>query len=232
MRALGATILIAAAAAAAASQATAADLLTKPELRLAPKVEPVSLPSWYVHAGVGGIFLSESAKIKAGGSPLLGANVKIDSQITPVVEVGYFVTPNIAVSLTGGLPPKINIEGKGAIAGLGTLGSAVYGPATLTAHYHFMDLGNIQPYVGAGIAYMKIFSTKDRALANLKADDAFGAVLQAGVDIMVSRNWGAFVDVKKAWLRTDSTGTLGGVPIATKLTLDPLVVHSGVTYRF
>ena len=232
MRALGATLLFTVAVT-AAGQAAAADLAQRPpQLRLAPQVEPVSLPSWFVHAGVGGVFLSESAKMRMGGAPVLGGNVRIDSQVTPVVEVGYFVTPNIAVSLTGGLPPKINIQGKGAIVGLGSLGTAVYGPATLTAHYHFMEFGNIQPYVGAGIAYMKIFGTKDRALNNLKADDTFGLALQAGVDIMVSRNWGAFIDVKKAFLTTNATGELGGAPIKAKLTVDPLVVHSGVTYRF
>ncbi len=158
--------------------------------------------------------------------------MRIDSQITPVVEVGYFFTPNIAVSLTGGVPPKITIRGAGAINGLGTLATAVYGPSTLTAHYHFTDFGAVQPYVGAGVAFMKIFSGKDRVLQNVKADDAFGIALQAGVDVMINRHWGAFVDVKKAFLTTTTTGTLGGTPISAKLVVDPLVVHSGVTYRF
>ncbi len=230
MRALGSLIFLAAAAVVAAGPAQSADL-TKPQLRLEPRLEPTPLPSWYIHAGIGGIFLSESAKMKAAGSPIPGT-VRIDSQITPVVEVGYFVTPNIAVSLTGGVPPKIAIRGAGAITGLGTLATAVYGPSTLTAHYHFMDFGAVQPYVGAGIAYMKIFSTKDRVLQNVKADDAFGLALQAGVDVMINRNWGAFVDVKKAFLQSKTTGTLGGAPISAKLVVDPLVVHSGVTYRF
>lgn len=230
MRALGTSLIFATAAIAAAGSASAADL-PRPQLRLEPKVDYAPLPSWYLHAGVGGILLSESAKLQAGGAPIPG-NVRIDSQITPVVEVGYFFTPNVAVSLTGGLPPKITIQGKGATAGLGTLATAVYGPTTLTAHYHFTDFGAIQPYIGGGVAFMKIFSTKDRVLQNVKADDAFGVTLQAGVDIMIDRNWGAFVDVKKAFLRTTTTGTLGGAPISAKLVLDPLVVHSGVTYRF
>jgi outer membrane protein len=229
MRALGSTFLLAAAIAATAP-ASAADL-GKPQLRLEPRLEPAPLPSWYVHAGVGGIFLDESAKMKAGGFPIPGT-VRIDSQVTPVVEVGYFLTPNIAVSLTGGVPPKIAIRGSGAVSGLGTLGTAIYGPATLTAHYHFTDFGAVQPYVGAGIAFMKIFSTKDRVMQDVKADDTFGLALQAGVDVMINRNWGAFVDVKKAFLRTTATGTLGGAPISAKLVVDPLVVHSGVTYRF
>ncbi len=90
----------------------------------------------------------------------------------------------------------------------------------------------MQPYVGAGIAFMKMFNGKDRLMQNVKAEDAFGVALQAGVDVMINRNWGAFVDVKKAFLTTTATGTLGGAPISAKLVVDPLVVHSGVTYRF
>jgi outer membrane protein len=188
--------------------------------------------SWYVHVGAGALILSESAKMTAGGAALPGASIKIDPQFTPIVEVGYFVTPNVAVSLTGGLPPRIDVLGKGAIAGLGTLGKAVYGPATLTAHYHFTNLGRFQPYVGAGLAYMKVFSTKDRVLTNIEMQDTYGPVLQAGFDVMINRHWGAFFDVKKAFLRTKATGTLGGAPINAKVVLDPLVIHSGLTYRF
>lgn len=229
MRALGAVLFTAAVA--AAGQAAAADL-GKPGPQLAPRIEPLPPLSWFIRAGVGGIILSESAKMTAFGAPILGADIKIDAQVTPVVSVGYFFTPNLAVSLTGGVPPKIDVHAKGSIAGLGVLGSAVYGPATLTAHWHFTEFGPVQPYVGAGVAYMKVFSTKDRVLTNIKMDDTFGLALQAGVDVMINRNWGAFIDVKKAFLKTDARGTLGGAPIQAKVVLDPLVIHSGVTYRF
>ena len=207
-----------------------ADALTEAEASL--RAAEAALDEAKASTIGGGIMLSESAKMTAFGAPILGADIKIDSQVTPVVSVGYFFTPNVAVSLTGGVPPKIDVHAKGAIAGLGVLGSAVYGPATLTAHWHFTELGPIQPYVGAGVAYMKVFSTKDRVLTNIKMDDTYGLALQAGVDIMINRNWGAFIDVKKAFLRTDARGTLGGAPIQAKVVLDPLVVHSGVTYRF
>lgn len=228
MRVLACATLLAMAATAGLAQA--ADL---PTMRgAAPPPAVAKTPTWFIHFGPAGVFLDEGAKIDAGGFRLPGATVSIAPQLTPVVEVGYFFTPNIAASFTGGLPPKITIKGAGAIAPLGTLGAAVYGPATLTAHYHFTNFGRFQPYVGAGVAFMKVFSTSDRALSNLKIDDTVGPALQIGADFMIDDNWGAFIDVKKALLRTTATGALGGVPIRAKTTLDPLVVHGGVTYRF
>ena len=193
---------------------------------------PAKIPSWFLHVGVGGIILDESAKMNVGGSPLPNASIEIAPQVTPIIEAGYFFTPNFAVSFTGGLPPKITIKGTGAAAGLGTLGTAIYGPTTLTAHYHFTNFGRFQPYVGAGIAYMKIFSTKDRGLSDLKIDDAFGPALQIGADFMINDNWSAFIDVKKAFIKTIATGNIGTIPTRSKATIDPLVISTGIGYRF
>lgn len=210
--------------------ALAADMATyKPPVL--PKIHKPD-PKWFIHFGPGGVFLNESARMTVGGVGQAGATVRIDPQLTPVVEAGYFITPEWAVSFTGGLPPRIQIRGAGTAGGFGVLGKATYGPVTLTTHYHYRGFGAIQPYIGGGIAYMKIFDTTDGALRNLKAKDTFGPAIQVGVDIMINERWGAFVDVKHAFLRTKATGTLLGLPASAKLTVDPTVVHTGVAYRF
>jgi len=209
--------------------AQAADL-GKPPVVKTSIAEP--LPKWFFHLGPGGIFLSESAKIRSPLGPVAGSDVSIDPQASAIFELGYFVTPEIGVSFTGGLPPLIKIQGAGTIAGLGTLGKAVYGPTALTVQYHFRNFGSFQPYIGAGLSYMHIFSTKDGALTNLKINHTIGPALQVGADFMINEKWGAFVDVKKAFLRTKATGMLGATPIRAWTTVDPLVVHSGITYRF
>ena len=157
-------------------------------LELRKGIHPEDGPSFYVHAGVGNIILSERAAMHAFGHRMADATIQVDPQITAVLEIGYFLTPNIAISLTGGIPPEIDIRGDGAIGSLGTLGTAVYGPATLTAHYHFRDFGRIQPYFGGGLAVMKVFDTEDDVLSKLEIDDTFGPAVQAGVDIMLGEH--------------------------------------------
>lgn len=202
---------------------------------LRPTVAPVASSwqsGWFVHAGPAGLVLNESAKISLGGARVPGASISIDPQLTAAVEFGYFFNPNFAVSFTGGFPPTVDVLGRGTVAGLGKLGTATYGPATLTAHYHFTGFGNIQPYIGAGPTFMYVFNTKDGALSDLKLANAVGFAVQAGVNVMIDRNWGVFFDVKKAYLRSTTTGTLGGIPAKGKVVLDPLVIHTGVTYKF
>ncbi len=210
------------------SGAIAADV---PASYAPPPAVTTSLP-FFVHIGPGGIFLNESAKVSLLGAGVPGASVRVASQLTAAVEVGYFITPEIAVSATGGFPPTVDFMGRGTVAGLGRLGTATYGPAVLTASYHFKGFGKFQPYVGAGPTFLIIFGQKDGALTNLKVNNSVGFAGQIGANYMFDEKWGMFVDVKKAYLRTTATGLLGGAATKSDVKLDPLVVHTGLTYRF
>ena len=211
-----------------AGAAHAADLAPAP----LPLPTPEALPGLYVHVGPAGLIMDEGATIRVAGQKYPGATIAIKSQLTPSVELGYFVSPNLAVSFTGGLPPLAKVEADGTLKGSPPFGKASYGPVTLTAHYHFMDLGRVQPYIGFGAAYMYVFDDKDGLMSDLKVKQALGVAFQAGADIMIDQHWGVFVDAKKAILRTHATGFLGPAPVRADVRLDPLVLSGGVTYRF
>jgi outer membrane protein len=208
------------------SAALAADLTV-------PESAPIAhQPSFYLHVGPAAVILDESARLKAAGQNVPGANIAMEPQATAVVEAGYFFTPNLAVSFTGGLPLHADIEAAGTMDGLGRVGETLYGPVALTAHYHFTGLGRVQPYLGLGPAFMYVFDDTDGLLTDLKIDHAFGFAFQGGIDLMLNERWGLFADAKKVILRTEASGSLGGVPIDADVTLDPLVVQAGLTFRF
>lgn len=187
---------------------------------------------FYVRTGPAVLILSEGATMTAGGALVPGATIHVDSHVTGTLEVGYSFTPNLSIGFTGGFPPSIDIDGAGTIAGLGKLGEVTYGPTALTLQYSFTDFGGIRPYIGAGPMFMFIFDSKDGVLSNLKVDPSVGFVLQAGVDIDITDTWGVYADVKKGWLKTDATASLGGAPITADVDLDPLVVGGGIKVRF
>ncbi|KAF0121661.1 MAG: outer membrane protein [Xanthobacteraceae bacterium] len=64
---------------------------------------------------------------------------------------------------------------------------------------------------------------------------AAGLALQVGFDYMIDRHWGVNVDVKKIFLRssfryTDTTGVLAAT--SGRVTIDPWLISTGITYRF
>lgn len=198
----------------------------------AARAQDADASRWFVHVGPADVILQPKVSLTAGGQAVPGAAVTIPSQWTVEGEIGYFLTKDIAVAFAGGYPPTLTFNGSGSLAALGKAGQAVAGPAAVNLSYHFNRGGTIQPYVGAGMAFMIVWSTKDAALTNVKVDDAVGPEVQAGADLMIDKHWGAFVDYKRAWLQTTATGMLGPAPVSSKIDLNPTVVNAGVTYRF
>lgn len=193
---------------------------------------PIEDP-WYVHAGPGRIALANHARMDAGGVLVPGAGLATHPQWTPVVEVGRFLTPGIALGLTVGVPPTVTFYGTGPLAPLGKLGSATYGPSALTAQWHPLgSKSKIDPYVGAGGSYMIIFDHKDAAMHITHIANDLGPVVQGGVNVSLSRHFGVFADVKKAWLHTDAYGTVGGGPVHAHFKMDPFVLNAGLAIRF
>jgi outer membrane protein len=189
-------------------------------------------PDWIVHLGLTRLSLADKIKLTFNGAPVPGAGIHTEPSYTPTVEVSRFVGEHLAVALTVGLPPHISIQGRGALQPFGKLAETTYGPAVLTLQYHPLRSGPVRPYVGAGAAYMIIFSTKDAAFRNVKIDNDLSPALEAGADIMVNDRFGIFLDAKKAFLRTTSEGTFGGAPVVGKVRLDPWAFTAGVTAHF
>jgi len=231
--------------------ADAADLAPVP-----PPPPPPPGPIFFVHVGALGVFPQVNASSTGGGffnTVLPGAgigggalvtiqNVAIRPQYTVGLELGYFVTPNVSIALSSGIPPLAHIKASGVAVlngllnpGSTLLGSVRYGPAILLLQYHFNQFGALQPYVGVGGAYVLNFGNiSDGILRNFSVDQNFAFVLQAGADFMLTPNWGLFVDAKKAFYNTDAFGFLlnTNIPIRTHVVLDPWIATAGITFKY
>jgi len=187
---------------------------------------------YFLHVGPGALVFDAKATIHAAGAVLPGATVKIDPNTTLVTEFGYRWNNNVAISLTGGVPPLATVNGAGSLVGVGELGRIRYAPIVLAAQYHFTQFGRFQPYVGAGPVFLHIFKDEDGAVRNLRVRDHIGLAVELGAQYQLSSRWSLYVDAKKARLKTSATGMLGDVPIYADIKLDPAVVTGGLSYRF
>jgi outer membrane protein len=187
---------------------------------------------YFVHVGPGQLAPDEDAVMSAGGATVPGANVSMDDSLTAAIELGYRVTPQFSLSLTGGLPPTEDVNATGSIAPYGKLGELQYGPAALMGQYRLTQFGAFQPYVGAGVAVMFVFKDDDAAATNLEVDNAVGPAVQAGAEWMINERFGLFLDYKRAWLDTSASGNLGPMPFTAEIQVDPSVLHGGVAIRF
>jgi outer membrane protein W len=248
---------VAAAATLAVNAVAAADYPTKKSPPPAPApvvVTPVS-PGFFVKAGLLYGINQTSSKLYSQGFPggalggpqalIPGVGATVSNVFTVGFEAGYFVTPNVSVDVSAGVPMWATDKTKGTLQGFplpsGTLLVKIMPSfVPVTALYHFTQFGAFQPYIGGGVAAVFSFAKRDAFDTGVDVKPTVGLVLQGGADVMIDQHWGWSVDVRKlfAHVTADATGEnfgpYGAYPIANsqKAYFQPWVLSTGVTYRF
>ncbi|MCW2284457.1 outer membrane protein [Rhodoblastus acidophilus] len=240
LKALGTTALLCAFAA----SAQAADLPSdKATLTPPPAVEtfqPMFLKLGFTYA------INQSSSHLYEYVPVLGRsvdtgwNASISNIATVGFEAGLFLTKNISVNVSGGLPLSANDSIKGApypYNGL-VLTKLYPGIVPVTVVWHFDNFGAFQPYIGVGLAPGFSFSNKDALLTNVKVSGSVNTIVQFGADYMLTPRWGISLDVKKAFSYVTGHGYLASVYPGAQISVDqhahfnPWLLSTGIVYRF
>jgi outer membrane protein W len=103
--------------------------------------------------------------------------------------------------------------------------------ATAVLLWHFSRAGFIDPYVGAGVAYIKsdVLSSADLTNANIgdvSIEKKWGWAADAGVNVNLRHGVAVAVDAKYVPYEPNSGAT------NTKLKLNPTIFSAGLRFRF
>lgn len=161
----------------------------------------------------------------ASGSVLPTLGVSVNNAIVPELDFSYMILDNVGVELILGMSRHQ------LTSSIGNLGSVNVLPPTLLLQYHFNHAGKVRPYVGAGVNYSRFWNSNLHAGGTPISitNHSFGPALQAGVDIQMTKHLFVNIDVKKVWMKTDTS--LGGTDLGT-LHIDPLIVGVGLGVTF
>jgi len=239
----------------AAATAQAADLPTvKEPLAPAPVVD--SFQPFFVKIGFTYALNTSSSRLW-GQSPQAmlrgnyavfpaGVGATLTDVATVGFEAGYYVTRNVSVDISGGIPFYVKDKTKGynpanpLVPNGTTLAQIMPALLPVTVLYHFDNFGPIRPYIGGGVAFGWSFDNKNAFLNDVHVSGSVAPVIQGGVDYMIDRNWGVSLDVKKAFAYVESYANglnipgVGPFPAKTyqHTNFDPWLFSFGVIYRF
>jgi outer membrane protein len=192
---------------------------------------------WSVKVGYNHFF----PQVKSGdltGVP--GGKVDVSDAGGPFVSAAYMFSDNVSAELGFGVPPKLDIEGRGAIEQAGKIADARVLSPILIFQYRFGRPDALfRPYVGLGATYTKYTSvtttpilsmlTNPGGVTTATIDGAWGAVAQIGTAYNLKKHW--FVDGSIVPTRVKTTARLStGQSVNVKV--DPVLVNLGVGYRF
>ena len=170
------------------------------------------------------IIPQESADIQT-----IGGDADIQNAYVPELDITYFLTEELSLELILATAPH-DIKAKNTALGDVDLGDAWLLPPTLLLQYHF-DLGDIKPYVGAGVNYTIFYGDEAPQGYDVDYEDGFGWALQVGVDFWHHGPWFANIDLKKIFINTDATVRAGGTYLDADVDIDPWVVGIGIGFR-
>jgi outer membrane protein len=215
----------------------------------APSMAAAEAGDWVIRARAVSVTPNESSdlgktvnKNVAAGAMSPGAELAVDSNVIPELDVSYYFTKHIAAELilATGTRHDVSIKGDAnAVVGNQNLGSVDALPPTLLLQWHFNPDQTFDPYVGAGINYTRMLDRnlqlESGALAGtkIKVDaDSWGYALQAGLDINLKDGWLINADVKYINIETDVKLKVAGWTKIDELDINPWVFGIGIGKKF
>jgi outer membrane protein len=173
--------------------------------------------------------------ITQGGTLMDGWGASTRDTWAATASLAYFFNPRLSAEFSC-CSTHASVGGEG-LPGDEALAKAWAFTPTATLRYHFDAIGPVRPYVGGGVQYMHFISAKPvfTGYDHASFKDNWSPVVQAGFDVELGRGWSVGFDAKYAWQKTDialldSTGT--NAEIATRHTLDPVMLNVNLGYRF
>ena len=184
-----------------------------------------------VHLSILGVMPEDlSSHVNVYNGPGTGAHVHVSDGVSPELDASYFLTRNLSLQLIAATT-RHTVSVKGGALGAGTtLGSAWVLPPTLTAQWHFPQIGIIRPYVGVGITVAFFYGMKPTGNDALGLRTSVGPTVDVGFDVPLIGNWSANMDVKQMFLPV--AARIGHGAIRANDGLDPTVFGVGVGYKF
>jgi outer membrane protein len=193
--------------------------------------------TWSVKGGYNQFF----PQVKSGtitGVP--GGKVDVGDGGAPFASLSYVFSDSVSAELAFGVPPKLDIGGRGTIEQAGKIADAKVWSPILMLQYRFGRPDTVfRPYIGVGGTYVKFTSVNTTPILSMLTnpggttsaaiDNAWGAVAQIGAMYSLNAHW--FIDGSIVPMRVKTTARLStGQTVDVKV--DPVLVNLALGYRF
>jgi outer membrane protein W len=156
----------------------------------------------------------------------------------------------IGLGLNFFLSDRVSIEAKAAVLqsqlrvrsigsdffAIANLGHAQIYPLSAILQWHLAEHGTLRPYLGAGVSHV-ILHNINRSVGGTGATgihfkDPTGLVVDGGLEIQISKRWSVIGDARYIPIETKSSATFIGTPDSVEMKVRPLIVSTGVSWRF
>ena len=164
------------------------------------------------------------------------ADLEFDSEIGYGLAANIFFGGRLSTEFAiARIQPDTTITRRRATGGEGS-GNLQITPVTAVLQFHFAPNGFIDPYVGAGAAYV-LYEFDVQGVSNLDQidfDDDVGLAVNAGVGIRLGDRFGINIDGKYVPLESNATAVVVGTnnERSGQFDVSPIIISAGLSLRF
>ena len=162
-----------------------------------------------------------------------GTTVSVSNDDSLGLTFTYMVTDHIGAGLLAAYPFEHDIKGEsGVLKSAGTVGETKHLPPTVTLQWHFNPVGNLHPYIGAGVNYTYFWDEKGKGVlegTSLDIDDSWGLAGEVGLDYTFANDVLVSAQVFYIDISTTAKSSLG---TEADVDIDPWVFMVGLGKKF
>jgi outer membrane protein len=153
------------------------------------------------------------------------------------VGLNFFMTDRLSIEAkAAALESQLRVRTVGSdFITTAELGRAKIYPLSALLQWHLSEHGTVRPYLGAGIAHVilhNINRSVGSSASGIHFNDPTGLVVDGGLEFHLARRWGIFADARYIPVESQSTATFVGTPSSVTMNVRPLIVSTGVAWRF
>jgi len=170
-----------------------------------------------------------------------GANLQVMNKSTLTIGYARRLTENLELELAFGIPPKHDVEGRGALQTAGVIAKVKQTAPTLFLNYKFFDENTaLRPFVGLGVNHTR-FSSTVTPEGNIASggptvhslSSSTGWAAQAGLSYAVDKQWSIVASIATADVSTDLKSVTNDTVIRrSNISFNPVAVAISAAYRF
>ncbi len=86
------------------------------------------------------------------------------------------------------------------------------------------------------MSYTLVYHVHDSTIRELHVSNGYGPSAQVGTEVRLNRHAYWFFDAKKVWVRVNAHGIADGptgpLPAVARVTLNPVILYSGLSWHF
>lgn len=165
-------------------------------------------------------------------------DISFDGELGYGVAVNVFFGDKISLELAGSsVKQGVSFPGRPRPAGSSQSDINMV-PLTAVLQWHFIPNGRIDPYVGAGAAYVLFDDINNPSdlgndVQRINFKDDVGLAVNAGIGIGITDHFGITVDGKYVPLKSSARAVfVTGPDTETKVDINPVIFSAGLTFKF